>query len=128
MPQAATMAAPALPQYMRALERANAVRLARADLKRRIASGRLAVADVILAPPEEARSMTIADLLMSQRRWGYTRCRKFLQELQITETRTIEKMTERQRRAVAQLLGHRPEPACISAEMFGGAMLTPVAI
>ena len=31
--------APAGPQYMRALERANKVRLARADLKRRIATG-----------------------------------------------------------------------------------------
>lgn len=129
MPPAATMPAPALPQYMRALERANAVRLARAELKRRIATGRLAVAEVILDPPEEALSMTIADLLMSQRRWGYQRCRKFLQELQISETREIDKMTERQRRAVAQLLGHRPEPVRLPAEMFvGGAMLTPVAI
>lgn len=108
MPEAATLAAPVLPQYMRALEQANAIRLARAELKRRIAAGGLSAADVILDPPDEARSMAVADLLMSQRRWGYTRCRRFLQDLQITETRELGKMTERQRQAVAQLLRDGP--------------------
>jgi hypothetical protein len=70
--------APAGPQHMRALERANQVRLARADLKRRIAGGQIGVAEVILDCPWEADSMAVADLLMSQRRWGQTRCRKFL--------------------------------------------------
>ena len=46
--------APAGPQYMRALERANKVRLARAELKRRIATGELEVAEVILECPWEA--------------------------------------------------------------------------
>ena len=62
--------APAGPQYMRALERANQVRLARAELKRRVASGEIEVAEVILDCPWEADSMAVADLLMSQRRWG----------------------------------------------------------
>ena len=66
------------PQYMRALERANKVRLARADLKRRVATGETSVAEVVLECPWEAESMTVADLLMSQRRWGTSRCRKFL--------------------------------------------------
>ena len=70
--------APAGPQYMRALERANQVRLARAELKRRVATGEIEVAEVILDCPWEAESMAVADLLMSQRRWGQTRCRKFL--------------------------------------------------
>src|ERR1700691_3935723 len=70
--------APAGPQYMRALERANQVRLARAELKRRVAMGEIEVAAVILECPWEAESMAVADLLMSQRRWGQTRCRKFL--------------------------------------------------
>ena len=63
---------------MRALEQANRVRLARAELKRQIADGELSVADVVLECPWEAESMTIADLLMSQHRWGRTRCRRFL--------------------------------------------------
>src|ERR1039457_7723448 len=60
------------PQYMRALERANKVRLARAELKRRVAVGEIDVAEVILDCPWEAHSMAVADLLMSQRRWGQT--------------------------------------------------------
>ena len=41
--------APAGPQYMRALERANKVRLARAELKRRVAIGELHVHTVLTA-------------------------------------------------------------------------------
>ena len=97
------MTAPA-PQHMRALARANEVRLARADLKRRIAHGDVTVADVVLSAPWEAESMTISDLLMSQRRWGSTRCRKLLQGIPMSENKTVGSMTERQRRALAALL------------------------
>ena len=89
------------PQHMQALERANAVRLARADLKRRVAEGDLSAADVVLESPWEARSMTIADLLTSQCRWGSTRCRRFLQSVPMSEQKTIGSMTERQREALA---------------------------
>jgi hypothetical protein len=100
----ATMA-PAGPQYMRALERANQVRLARAELKRRVATGRAGVAEVILECPWEAESMAIGDLLMSQRRWGQTRCRKFLSQIPMSEKKTVGSMTERQRRTLAAMLG-----------------------
>jgi hypothetical protein len=89
---------------MRALERANKVRLARADLKRRVAIGELQVAEVILDCPWESASMAVADLLMSQRRWGQTRCRKFLAQIPMSEKKTIGSMTERQRRTLAAML------------------------
>lgn len=89
---------------MRALERANQVRLARADLKRRVAAGELEAAGVILECPWEAHSMAIADLLMSQRRWGRTRCRKFLASVPLSENKTIGSMTERQRQELVSLL------------------------
>jgi hypothetical protein len=89
---------------MRALERANEVRLARAELKRRVADGDLCAADVILTAPWEVESMAVADLLMSQRRWGHTRCRKFLAGIPMSETKTIGSMTERQRRTLSALL------------------------
>jgi hypothetical protein len=92
------------PQYMRALERANQVRLARAELKRKVAANQVDVADVVLDCPWEAESMAIGDLLMSQRRWGQTRCRKFLVQIPITEMKTIGSMTRRQRVALADLL------------------------
>ena len=96
--------APAGPQYMRALERANQVRLARAELKRRVASNEVEVAEVILDCPWEAESMAVADLLMSQRRWGQTRCRKFLAQIPMSEKKTIGSMTDRQRRTLAAML------------------------
>ena len=113
MNASATMA-PGHPQHLRALERANEVRLARADLKRRIAEGRESVSSVILDAPWETESMAVADLLMSQRRWGRTRCRKFLAQLPMSENKTVGTMTERQRRALAALLQagrHQEAPA-----------------
>src|SRR5258708_12517771 len=88
--------APAGPQYMRALERANQVRLARADLKRRVAVDQVAVAEVIMDCPWEAESMAVGDLLMSQRPWGQTRCRKFLAQVPMSEKHTIASITHPQ--------------------------------
>ena len=96
--------APARPQHLEALSRANEVRLARAELKRSVACGDVSAIDVILESPWEAESMTVADLLMSQRRWGLTRCRKVLGQIPVSETKTIGSLTDRQRRALAVLL------------------------
>src|SRR3712207_1916429 len=97
--------APAPPQHMRALEQANRVRLARAELKRQVAEGETTVAAIVLDCPWEAESMAIADLLLSQHRWGRTRCRRFLASIPMSETKTVGSMTERQRRALAARLG-----------------------
>jgi len=93
------------PQHMQALAQANRVRLARAELKRQVAEGELSVADVVLECPWEAESMAISDLLMSQHRWGRTRCRRFLAAIPMSETKTVGSMTDRQRRALAARLG-----------------------
>lgn len=89
---------------MLALQRANEVRLARAELKRRVAAGEIAVAQIVLECPWEAESMAVADLLMSQRRWGQTRCRKFLSQIQMSEKKTLGSMTDRQRHTLALML------------------------
>ena len=112
---ATAMVAPAGPQYMRALERANKVRLARADMKRRVATGEVNVAEVIMDCPWEAQSMAVADLLMSQRRWGQTRCRKFLAQIPMSEKKTIGTMTDRQRRTLAALLCSANRGRAVSA-------------
>ena len=92
------------PQHVRALKRANDVRRARALIKRRIATGDLTVAQVILSHRWELASMQIAEVLLSQRRWGRTRCDSFLVRLAMPENKRIGSMTERQRVAVAALL------------------------
>jgi hypothetical protein len=95
------------PQRLRALERANEIRLARAELKRRIAEGDLSAAEVILERPSAAISWEIGELLMSQRRWGSSRCRKFLLRNQISETKAVGALTDRQRRLLADQLSLR---------------------
>jgi hypothetical protein len=92
------------PQRLRALERANQVRLARAELKRRIAEGDVSVAEVLQDPPPAALSWEVGELLLSQRRWGSTRCRKFLMRNRITETKQVGALTERQRLMLAAQL------------------------
>ena len=92
------------PQRLRALERANEIRLARANLKRRIALGEASAAAVLLECPKEALSWPIGELLTSQRRWGTMRCRKFLARNQIVETKPIGTLTDRQRRILAASL------------------------
>ena len=104
MHDASTTMAPAPPQHMQALQRANEVRLARAELKRNIGLGTVSVAEVILMCPWEAASMTIAELLTSQRRWGTTRASKFLAGIGMPETKTVGSMTDRQRGLLAAMV------------------------
>jgi hypothetical protein len=107
---------PSEPQRLRALERANAIRLARADLKKRIAEGEVTAAQIILDCPGEAERWTVSELLMSQRRWGIARCRKFLERNHISEIKPIGDLTDRQRRLLAlQLRERSPLPAELDA-------------
>ena len=111
-------------QHLRALEYANRVRLARARMKRKIAAGELSAADVVLTCPWQAHSMSVSHLLMSQKRWGRTRCRRLLMSLGVPENKPIGTLTERQRLALAAVLtakGTAPGP------VSGDRSLTPTA-
>ncbi len=98
-------------QCMQALARANEVRLARAALKRDISAGRRGVTEVVLDSPWEAESMSLTELLCSQRRWGRARSRKLLSSIALSEGKRVGTLTERQRRilvgALEAKLGHR---------------------
>jgi hypothetical protein len=105
----ATTTGPAVetPQHMEALARANRVRLARAELKRSIARGDVDAAEVIRDCPWETESMTLAELLTSQRRWGRTRARKFLLSLALNENKRLGTLTARQRLLLSTELAAR---------------------
>ncbi len=92
------------PQHLQALQRANRVRLARAAMKRRVAAQEQSVAEIILSSPWEVESMSLLELLMSQRRWGRTRSRRVLLGLGIAENKRIGTLTQRQRAALASVL------------------------
>jgi hypothetical protein len=79
-----------------------------------VAVGEISAAEVILDTPWQVESMSVSDLLTSQRRWGHTRCRKFLQCVPMSENKTVGSMTDRQRHALAHMLwangASRPAP------------------
>jgi hypothetical protein len=111
-------------QHLRALEYANRVRLARARMKRKIAAGELSAADVVLTCPWQAHSMSVSDLLMSQKRWGRTRCRRLLVSLGVPENKQIGTLTERQRLALAAVLTAK---GIAATERSGERAVTPTA-
>lgn len=86
-----------VPQHMVALDKANRIRLARAALKRSVAGGQVSAASIVRDRPSETESMTLAELLTSQRRWGRTRSRKFLGSLALGENKCLGALTPRQR-------------------------------
>jgi hypothetical protein len=105
----ASMTTPALhvPQHMRALDRANRVRIARAELKRSITRGEIEVSEVIRECPWETESMPLTELLTSQRNWGRTRARKLLFSLDLSESKRLGTLTPRQRTLLASALATR---------------------
>jgi len=110
-PQTESEAQGGTAQCMQALARANEVRLARAALKRDISAGRRSVSEVILDTPWESESMSLSELLCSQRRWGRARSRKLLSPIALSEGKRVGTLTERQRRilvtALEEKLGNR---------------------
>jgi len=102
-----TTAAAVAPQCLRALEKANHVRLARAELKRRVRAGGLAATEVVLTSPWQTRTMSVGELLMSQRGWGRVRTRRLLTSLAVPENKQIATLSERQRLAIAAVLTAR---------------------
>lgn len=110
-----TATSDAAPQHLIALQQANRVRLARAELKRQVAAAEVTAAEVVLSCRWEAASMELSDLLMSQRRWGRARCRRLLLSLGLPENKHIGTLTQRQRSALVAVLSaktrmHRERP------------------
>ncbi len=97
----------ALPQHMQALQRANKVRLGRAQMKREIHSGKLDVRDVVRECPYEMETIPLAELLIAQRRWGKTRARKLLQGIALSENKKLGTLTPRQRALLTTALSPR---------------------
>jgi hypothetical protein len=91
-------------QPLRALERANRLRVARSHLKRRVGEGQVTAGAVVLASPAETATMSLFDLLRCQRMWGERRAHGFLVGCGISETKTVGSLTDRQRAAVAARL------------------------
>lgn len=92
------MADPALANRLRALRRANEIRLAGTALKREVKAGRMSLASALA--DDRAQSLTVFDLLMAQPRWGRKRTLKVLVPNLISEGKRVRDLTDRQKRVL----------------------------
>lgn len=93
-----------MPQHLDALARANAVRVAAHQLRKRIAAGDLTVVEGLDHP--DAQAMRVAHLLMSQSGWAERKTSRLLNAAHIRFDQRVRDLTPRQRRAlVARLTG-----------------------
>ena len=103
----ATTSSGRLEQRLEALERANAIRTLRAQLKRDLKGGRKAIEDVLTQPPEYLASASILDLLIWTPKRKRIKDTRVLRRCQITPSRTVGALTERKRQIIIAEL-HRP--------------------
>jgi hypothetical protein len=93
-------------QRRQALARANAVRIARAKLKKDLAAGHADLAPLIVDPPEFAASAKVVDLLVSLPKIGQVRAHQILNHARIAPTKTLGGLTSRQRGELLNLIQH----------------------
>ena len=109
-------------QHMAALELANEKRLARAQLRRDVYSGKTSLASVVrrppecLGPPKQGRdSLTVVTMVAWQRRVGLARATKLLVGLGIKTSLTLHDLSDARREQLARALEGRDTdagPAC----------------
>lgn len=98
-----------IPQHLKALRRANRVRLGLAAVKAEVAAGDLTVAEALEDP--RAVSLQLDELLMCQRRWGRARARRAILAassaggliVPLSENRRVGDLTPRQRERIAEV-------------------------
>jgi hypothetical protein len=104
--EAMMMAAPqrSLQQRRAALEHANEIRSFRAQLKKDVKAGRTDVVLLLLSNEPKLQTMKVFELVKSAPRMGHYKTDRILRRLEISPSKTIGGMTERQRRELAARL------------------------
>jgi hypothetical protein len=90
-------------QRLRALEQANEVRTARAQLKKQLASGRLELVQILADPPACVRTARMRDVLLRVPRVGSARAGRILARGGIAPSKTVGGLTDRQRDGLINL-------------------------
>lgn len=96
-----------LMQRMEALQNANETRTYRANLKRKLKTGRVNVVDLLENPPELIETMKIMDLLLSVPKMGRVKNDKLLRTCRISPSKTVGGMSDRQRSEIVHVLRKR---------------------
>ena len=91
-----------LDQRMEALQRANDVRVRRAQLKRDLKAGREDIESMLLEPPEWVETAKVFDMLMAVPKFGRVKAARLLNQCRISQSKTVGGLSDRQR---AELIG-----------------------
>ena len=105
-PAKPTVAAPerSLQQRMDALQRANHIRMRRAQLKRDLKAGRHTIQDLLLEPPDFVETAKVFDMLLAVPKYGRVKVNKVLQQCRISPSKTIGGLSQRQRTELVSML------------------------
>lgn len=97
------------PQHMVALERANEVRLARAQIKRDLKAGKLTVEAVLSDPPEVVKGVSLATFLTWLPGIKRERASRIMSGLVYSETLIVGRIGEATRlRVLARIAHYQP--------------------
>jgi hypothetical protein len=100
---------------MEALQKANAVRTQRAQLKKELKAGTLDVVEVLTAPPEFLLTAKVIDVLLVVPKFGRVKATRVLTKCRISQAKTVGGLSERQRTELCETLRERiPAPGTSS--------------
>ncbi|MDQ4082641.1 MAG: hypothetical protein M3123_07105 [Actinomycetota bacterium] len=91
-------------QRMEALRRANEIRVRRAQLKKDLKAGSVAVETVLSDPPDYVETAKVIDILMAVPKFGRVKAGRFLNQCRISQSKTVGGLSERQRAELVGLL------------------------
>ena len=91
-----------LDQRMDALNKANDVRVKRAQLKKDLKDGRVRIEQILGSPPEYVSTAKVIDILMAVPKFGRVKAARFLNTCRISQSKTVGGLSDRQR---AELIG-----------------------
>ena len=91
-------------QRMKALNKANEIRTARAQLKRDLKAGKVKIEKLLLSPPEYVMSAKAFDKILAVPKYGRVKANKILSQCRISPSKTIGGLSERQRAELVHML------------------------
>ena len=92
-------------ERLSALEEANRIRFARADAKRGLKSGEVALYDLLMQPSEELKGAKVEEILLAVRGMGRVKVTRMLREAGVSRSKTLVGLTHGQRDRLLTALG-----------------------
>ena len=96
-----------LDQRMEALQRANDIRVRRAQLKKDLKDGRAHIESILLDPPDYVSTAKVFDMLMAVPKFGRVKAARLLNQCRISQSKTVGGLSERQRAELVNLFNNR---------------------